>query len=46
MAYDAPSLHDAPIQDAALAQLFTEARTRNAWSDRPVPVPCCASFTT
>ncbi|MEM1379834.1 MAG: malonic semialdehyde reductase [Pseudomonadota bacterium] len=25
-----------PLPDAALAQLFTEARTRNAWSDRPV----------
>ena len=37
MAYDAPTLRDAPLQDAALAQLFTEARTRNAWSDRPVP---------
>lgn len=25
-----------PISDDALAQIFTEARTRNAWSDRPV----------
>lgn len=25
-----------PLSDDALAQLFTEARTRNAWSDRPV----------
>ena len=25
-----------PLSDEALAQLFTEARTRNAWSDRPV----------
>ncbi|MGA0543789.1 malonic semialdehyde reductase [Brevundimonas sp. VNH65] len=35
MAYD-PSTRDAPLTDVALAQLFTEARTRNAWSDRPV----------
>ena len=25
-----------PVSDQVLAQLFTEARTRNAWSDRPV----------
>lgn len=25
-----------PVADQVLAQLFTEARTRNAWSDRPV----------
>ncbi|MEM9838418.1 MAG: malonic semialdehyde reductase [Pseudomonadota bacterium] len=25
-----------PLSDDALAQLFTDARTRNAWSDRPV----------
>ena len=37
MAYDASVSRDAPISDAALSQLFTEARTRNAWSDRPVP---------
>lgn len=37
MAYDAPTLRDVPLQDTALAQLFTEARTRNAWSDRLVP---------
>lgn len=36
MAYDALSPRDLPLSDAALAQLFTEARTRNAWSDRPV----------
>lgn len=37
MAYDSAPTRDAPLTDAALAQLFTEARTRNAWSDRPVP---------
>lgn len=36
MAYDAVTQRDAPLSDAALSQLFTEARTRNAWSDRPV----------
>lgn len=36
MAYDAITQRDAPLSDAALSQLFTEARTRNAWSDRPV----------
>ena len=36
MAYDALAQRDAPLSDAALAQLFTEARTRNAWTDRPV----------
>ena len=36
MAFDTVSHRDAPISDAALAQLFTEARTRNAWTDRPV----------
>jgi 3-hydroxypropanoate dehydrogenase len=36
MAYDAVTNRDAPLSDAALSQLFTEARTRNAWSDRPV----------
>ena len=35
MAYDA-STRDAALDDNALAQLFTEARTRNAFSDRPV----------
>lgn len=25
------------LADPALAQLFTEARTRNGWSDRPIP---------
>lgn len=36
MAYDAVTKRDAPLSDAALSQLFTEARTRNAWSDRAV----------
>ena len=37
MAFDALSTRDVPVADAVLAQLFTEARTRNGWSDRPVP---------
>ena len=37
MAYDAITQRDVPLSDAALSQLFTEARTRNAWTDRPVP---------
>ena len=36
MAYDALTHRDAPLSDAALSQLFTEARTRNGWTDRPV----------
>ena len=36
MAYDALSARDVPVSDSVLAQLFTEARTRNGWSDRPV----------
>lgn len=36
MAFDASTVRDRPLSDSALAQLFTEARTRNAWSDRPV----------
>jgi len=36
MAFDALSARDLPVSDAVLAQLFTEARTRNGWSDRPV----------
>jgi 3-hydroxypropanoate dehydrogenase len=36
VAFDALPARDAPVADAVLAQLFTEARTRNAWSDRPV----------
>jgi 3-hydroxypropanoate dehydrogenase len=37
MAFDALPLRDQPLSEAALEQLFTAARTRNAWSDRPVP---------
>ena len=36
MAFDTLPTRDAPVADPVLAQLFTEARTRNAWSDRPV----------
>lgn len=36
MAFDALTDRDAPLSEAALAQLFTEARTRNGWTDRPV----------
>ena len=36
MAFDSTTVRDRPLSDSALAQLFTEARTRNAWSDRPV----------
>ncbi len=36
MAYD-PSTRDVALDETALAQLFTEARTRNDFSDRPVP---------
>lgn len=36
MAYDAIPQRDAPLSDAALSQLFSEARTRNGWTDRPV----------
>ena len=36
MAFDALSARDVPVSDSVLAQLFTEARTRNGWSDRPV----------
>jgi 3-hydroxypropanoate dehydrogenase len=36
MVYDA-STRDAALDETALAQLFTEARTRNAFSDKPVP---------
>ena len=37
LAFDSAPVRDRPLSDIALAQLFTEARTRNAWSDRPVP---------
>jgi len=36
MAFDATPARDLPLSDTALDQLFTSARTRNAWSDRPV----------
>ncbi len=36
MAYDATT-RDTVLSDTVLAQLVTEARTRNAFSDRPVP---------
>lgn len=36
MAFDSQPARDAALNEAALNQLFTEARTRNAWSDRPV----------
>lgn len=37
MPFDALETRDHALSDAALAQLFTQARTRNTWSDRPVP---------
>ena len=36
MAYDATHQRDVPLSDAALSQLFTEARTRTGRTDRPV----------
>ena len=36
MAFDSHTTRDLPVNDAVLAQLFTEARTRNGWTDRPV----------
>lgn len=36
MAFDSAPARDLPVSDTALEQLFTAARTRNAWSDRPV----------
>lgn len=36
MAFDSIPARDLPLSDTALDQLFTSARTRNAWSDRPV----------
>jgi len=36
MAFDTAHDRSQPVADQVLAQLFTEARTRNAWSDRPV----------
>lgn len=37
MAFDSSTIRDQPLSETSLAQLFTAARTRNAWSDRPVP---------
>ena len=37
MAFDSTPARDKVLDAAVLGQLFTEARTRNAWSDRPVP---------
>ena len=37
MAFDSAPARDLPLPDTALDQLFTSARTRNAWTDRPVP---------
>lgn len=36
MALDSVPARDLPLPDTALDQLFTAARTRNAWADRPV----------
>ena len=36
MAYDAIPQRAAPLSDAALSQLFTEARSRNGWTKRRV----------
>ena len=36
MAPDSITARDLPLPDTALDQLFTAARTRNAWTDRPV----------
>lgn len=36
MSSDTLTSRDVALPDAALAQLFTEARTRNGWTDRPV----------
>jgi len=37
MAVGSTPVRDLPLPDTALDQLFIQARTRNAWSDRPVP---------
>ncbi len=37
MAYERLTARDLPLSEDSLKQLFTEARTYNAWSDRPVP---------
>ena len=36
MAFDSTPARDLPLSDPALDQMFTAARTRNAWTDRPV----------
>lgn len=36
MAFDSAPARDLPLSDTALDQLFINARTRNAWTDRPV----------
>ena len=36
MAFDSAPARDLPLPDTTLDQLFTSARTRNAWTDRPV----------
>ncbi|WP_461343108.1 malonic semialdehyde reductase [Brevundimonas sp. GN22] len=36
LAYDNANDRSLPVADQVIAQLFTEARTRNAWSDRKV----------
>ncbi len=36
MAFDSAPARDLPLSDPALDQLFIGARTRNAWTDRPV----------
>lgn len=37
MAFDLSSSRDVSVSDVVQAQLFTEARTRNGWTGRPVP---------
>lgn len=36
MAFDSAPARDLPLSETALDQLFVSARTRNAWSNRPV----------
>ena len=36
MAFDSVPARDLPLPETVLGQLFTDARTRNAWTDRPV----------
>lgn len=37
MAFDRSVAYPSSLAEPVLAQLFTEARTRNGWTDRPVP---------